>query len=139
MHNTADILAETAHILTTHGLHTGEQFAATDSDAVDICAAVYMAAEGTCPIEFSTDESTSLAIIEASAPAMAAIRAISDSLDSDVNETEIAPGMSVPDYIEHVSQWAMTPGIGQTTPPTTSEVIGRILRAANHVAIQTAA
>ncbi|MFF8910569.1 DUF6197 family protein [Streptomyces olivaceoviridis] len=139
MQTTAQTLAETAHIISTHGLHTGEQFAATDSDAVDICAAVYMAAEGTCPPEFANDEVASLAIIEASAPAMAAIRAISEVLDSSVNETEIEPGTWVPDYIEHVSQWAMTPGIGQTEPPTTSEVIGRILRAANTLAIQTPA
>lgn len=139
MPSTADILVEAANILIVMGLHTGTQFAATDSDAVDICAAVYLAAEGTFPPEFSTDEVTSLAIIEASALAMAAIRAISKVLDSSVNETEIEPGTWVPDYIEHVSQWAMTPGIGQTKPPTVDEVVARILRAANTLAIQTPA
>ena len=137
MHSAAETLVEAARIITTHGLHTGEQFAATDSDAVDICAAVYMAAEGTCPPEFADDELASIAIIEASAPAMAAIRAISEVLDSSVCETEIAPGLYVPDYIEHVSNWAATTPIGGTQPPTTSEVIGRILRAANTLTTQT--
>ncbi|MYW49636.1 hypothetical protein [Streptomyces sp. SID161] len=137
MQTTTETLIETAHIITTHGLHTGNQFAATDSDAIDICAAVYMAAEGTCPPEFSTDEDTSLAIISASAPAMAAIRALSDALESDVNDTEIAPGYTIPDHIEHVTQWVLRPGIGCTEPPTVDEVIGRILRAANTLAIQT--
>jgi hypothetical protein len=137
MQTTDDNLIETAHIITTHGLHRGPHFAASDSDAVDVCAAAFMASEGTCPTEFSTDEDASIAIISASAPAMAAIRAISDALDSDVNDTEIAPGYYVPDYIEHVTQWVQRPGIGCTEPPTTSEVIGRILRARNNLAIQT--
>jgi hypothetical protein len=137
MQTTAETLTETAHIVATHGRHIGEQFAASDSDAVDICAAAYMAAEGFCPIEFSTDEIASIRLIEASAPAMAAIRAISDALDSSVCETEIAPGVYVPDYIEHVSNWAATPPIGCTEPPTTSEVIGRILRARDNLTTPT--
>lgn len=136
--NTIEILEETAHIISTYGLHTGSQFAASDSDAVDICAAVYLAAQGTCPPEFATDEITSIAIIEASAPAMTAIKAISDALDSSVCETEVVPGMWVPDYVEHVSNWAATPPIGEKTPPTVSEAIGRIFRAANAVRSQTA-
>jgi hypothetical protein len=139
MQTTAHILERTAYLITMLGLHTGDQFAATDSDALDICAAVYMAAEGPCPPEFTTDEVTSLAIIGASAPAMAAIRAISEVLDSSVCETETTPGLYEPDYIEHVSNWAATPPIGSTQPPTVSEVIGRILRAANHAATQTPA
>lgn len=135
--NTAEILDETAHIISSYGLHTGAQFAADDSDAVDICAAVYLAAEGTCPPEFSTDETISIAIIEASAKAMTAIKAISDALDSSVCESEIVPGLWVPEYIEHVSNWAATPPIGEKTPPTVSEVIGRIQRAANTVRSQT--
>jgi hypothetical protein len=131
MQTTAHTLERTAYILTMLGLHTGDQFAASDSDALDICAAVYMAAEGTCPPEFTTDEVASLAIIGASAPAMAAIRAISDALDSEACETEIEPGTRVPDYIEHVSNWAATASpIHPKRPPTVDEVIGRILRAA---------
>ncbi|MFD8839782.1 DUF6197 family protein [Streptomyces griseofuscus] len=135
--NTVEILEETAHIIHTYGLHRGEQFAANDSDAVDICAAVYLAAQGTCPPEFSTDETTSLAIIEASAPTMTAIKAISDALDSSVCESEIVPGLWVPEYIEHVSNWAATPPIGEKTPPTVSEVIGRIHRAVNNLRSHT--
>lgn len=137
MQTTAWTLEETAHILTAYGLHHGKQFAATTSDALDVCAAVYLAAEGTCPPQFSTDEDVSLCIIEASAPAMTAIRAISSVLDSPVCETEMVPGFWVPDYVEHVSSWA-TPVDG-STPPSIDEVIGRILRAANTLAIQTPA
>ncbi|MFE6412622.1 hypothetical protein ACFVOR_37445 [Streptomyces sp. NPDC057837] len=138
MHDTAHTLERTAYLLTMLGLHTGDQFAARDSDALDVCAAVYMATEGTCPPEFTTDEVASLAIIGASAPAMAAIRAISDVLDSAVCETEVEPGTWVPDYIEHVSNWAATASpVEPKRPPTVDEVIGRILRAANHAAIQT--
>lgn len=137
MNSTAEILEEAAHVLTVMGLHTGPQFASSRSDALDVCAAIFLAAEGVCPPEFSVNEVASLAIIEASAPAMTAIKAISDVLDSHVCETEIVPGFYVPDYVEHVSTWAMRPGIGQTEPPTVDEVIGRILRAANTLAIQT--
>lgn len=132
MQDTTYTLNRAAYLLTFLGLHTGEQFAASDSDALDVCAAIYFAAEGTFPQEFVTDEVTSLALIEASAGAMQAIRALSAALDSEPCETEIAPGVTVPDYIEHVSNWAATPPIGETTPPTTAEVIGRILRAAQH-------
>ncbi|MFF7476603.1 hypothetical protein [Streptomyces sp. NPDC008092] len=137
MQTTANTLERAAYLISMLGLHTGDQFAAAESDALDVCAAVYMAAEGICPPEFSTDELTSITLIESSALAMAAIRAISDVLDSSVCEDQIAPGMYVPNYIEHVSNWAATAPIGEKTPPTTSEVIGRILRAANTLATQT--
>ncbi|MFE1451928.1 DUF6197 family protein [Streptomyces olivaceoviridis] len=133
MQSTAKILEETAHILTTHGLHRGEQFAATDCDAVDICAAVYMAAEGTCPPEFAEDEGASRDLIESSERSMAAIRAISAA----ITNYEVPDSDGHPDLIEHVSQWTFTPPIGEKTPPTTSEVIGCILRAANTLATQT--
>ncbi|WP_371099845.1 hypothetical protein [Streptomyces sp. PU_AKi4] len=123
-----------------YGIHTGDQFAAAD-DRLDICAIAYVVAED-CPVppEFYTDEVASLRLIESSAKTMAAIRAISDALDSEPCETEIEPGTRVPDYIEHVSNWAATRAPFATAPPTTSEVIGRILRAAqNHATNQTAA
>ncbi|MGW2740551.1 hypothetical protein ACWC4D_40960 [Streptomyces sp. NPDC001288] len=123
-----------------HGVHTGEQFAAPGNlgPRLDICAIAYMQAEGgKVPQEFYTDEVASIRLIEASSRAMAAIQAISNILDTPVCETQIEPGTYVPDYIEHVSTWAMTPGIGETAPPTTSEVIGRIRRAANTLATQT--
>jgi hypothetical protein len=130
MHSTDYTLSRAAHLLNSIGLHTGDQFAAPDSDALDVCAAIYFAAENSFPKEFSLDEIASIRLIESSAGAMTAIRVLSDSLDSEPCETEIAPGVTVPDYIEHVSNWAATPAIGEKTPPTTAEVIGRLLRAA---------
>jgi hypothetical protein len=142
MNNTQDTLHGIAFYADIHGLHTGDQFAVDGplGPVLDICAIAYMQAEGgTVPTEFYTDEITSLAIIESSARAMAAIRAISDILDSTVCETQIEPGTYVPDYIEHVSNWAATAPVGEQHPPTVSEVIGRILRAANHHALNHAA
>jgi hypothetical protein len=139
MNTTAYDLHVMAAYVNLHGLHTGNQFAAPD-DQLDICAIAYVVAED-CPAppEFYTDEIASLRLIESSARAMAAIRAISDALDTDPCETEIAPGHTIPDYIEHVSNWAATPPIGATKPPSTSEVIGRILRAAQALDTQTTA
>lgn len=141
MRATHHVLEDLAAFITCYGLHTGDQFAATGPhgyNQLDICAIAYVVAEAAdVPVEFFTDELTSLAIIEASAPAMSAIRAISDVLDSSVCEDEIAPGMYVPNYIDHVSNWAATTPIGEKQPPTVDEVIGRILRAANTLATQT--
>jgi hypothetical protein len=127
---TAEDLERTARIIHLRGLHRGNQFAR--HGRLDICAAIYVAAEaGPVPAEFFTDEDVSLALIGASARAMAAIRTLSQALDSEPCETEIAPGYTVPDYIEHVSNWAATPPIGEKFPPTTAEVIGRLLRASD--------
>ncbi|MGW7283892.1 DUF6197 family protein [Streptomyces sp. NPDC054847] len=135
MPSTAQILRDAASFISCYGLHTGEQFASAGllSDRLDVCAAIYEAAERMFPAEFYTDEDASLRLIECSAGAMAAIRAISDALDTQPCTTEVAPGLDMPDYIEHVSNWARTPAIGETAPPTTSEVIGRILRAAQNL------
>ncbi|WP_042174626.1 hypothetical protein [Streptomyces sp. NBRC 110035] len=107
-----------------HGIHTGDQFAT--GDRLDICAIAYVVAKD-CPAPpvFYTDECASLDLIEASEPAMDAIRAISASLHSEPCETN-----GQPDYIEHVSNWAATRAPFSSAPPTPSEVIGRILRAA---------
>ncbi|WP_333757996.1 DUF6197 family protein [Streptomyces sp. ISBFB 2968] len=120
-----------ARLIHLRGLHRGDQFAAVQR--LDVCAAVYLATEGgPVPALFFTDECASLELIEASDRAMAAIRAISAALDTEPCETN-----GQPDYIEHVSNWAATPPIGATQPPTTSEVIGCILRAADTHAEQT--
>ena len=139
MPSTAHTLRTMAHTANTDGIWRGDQFA-THSDFVDlgahldISALAYVVAENCAPpAEFYTDEDASLRLIECSAGAMAAIRAISAALDTQPCTTQVAPGMDVPDYIEHVSNWARTPAIGETTPPTTSEVIGRILRAAQNL------
>ena len=129
MNSTAQTLHAIAYYIDQYGLHTGEQFA--DSDQMfrfDICALAYIVGETSAwPPVFFTDEVASIELIESSEPAMAAIKVISAALDSEPCETN-----GVPDYIEHVSNWAATPPVGETTPPTVSEVIGRILRAADH-------
>lgn len=141
MHSTAWILRRMASIAAVDGLHTGEQFAHRGvTDRLDICALAYTVAEDQpAPAEFFTDEVASLRLIEASAGAMQAIRTLSAALDSEPCETEIAPGVTVPDYIDHVSNWAATPPIGETFPPTTAEVIGRILRASDQATASHAA
>ncbi|WP_331764795.1 hypothetical protein [Streptomyces sp. NBC_01238] len=130
MSSTAGILRRAAHLITHRGLHTGDQFIDRSTNSADVAAAIFVAAEVVVPREFYTDEVTSLEIIAASAPAMTAIRALSDSLDTDACVTEIVPGHDVPDYIEHVCNWAATTPVFGTRPPSTSEVIGAILRAA---------
>lgn len=128
MHSTRHTLRKMTTVINTQGLHRGHQFATHGPmDQLDICAIAYTTAEDQpAPAVFFTDECASLALIEASEPAMAAIKAISAVLDSAPCETN-----GEADYIEHVSNWAATPPIGATVPPTTSEVIGRILRAAD--------
>ncbi|MFB6665878.1 DUF6197 family protein [Streptomyces parvus] len=126
----AGTLRRAAHLINHLGLHTGEQFANRDTNAIDVAAAIYVAAEGTGPDEFYTDEVTSLEIIAASADTMAAIRALSAAIGTEPPVTEITPDHDVPDYIEHVCHWAMTTPIFGTRPPATSEVIGTLLRAA---------
>jgi len=139
LRSTEQILLHAAGDIALHGLHRGQQFAQHHPVLhLDICATVYASAEGIrpwtnpqsapeTPAVFFTDEAASMDLIESSEPAMSALRAISAVLDTDVNETD-----GQPDYIEHVSTWAMTPPIGCTQPPSTDEVVGRILRAARH-------
>lgn len=136
MPETAETLYSAAAYITLHGLHTGEQFAAPNG-ALDICAAAYHGAHGRIPAEFYTDEDAAITLIEASAPAMAAIRAVSDSLETEPCTTEIAPGHEVPDYVEHVSTWAMTPPVGASEPPSFSEVVGRLMRVAHQLTTPT--
>jgi len=128
MLTTAAILRRAARILTHEGLHTGDQFAGTYT-GFDVCAALYIAAEDEVPTEFFSDEATSLDTIAASQPAMAAIKAVSDALDTDACETN-----GQPDYIEHVSNWASTTAPFETAPPPANEVIGRLLRTADTLA-----
>ena len=130
MPSTAGTLRRAAHLINHRGLHTGNQFADKATNTADIAAAIFVAAEAHMPAEFYTDEVTSLEIIAASAPTMAAIRTLSDSLPTEPSYTEIVAGHQVPEYIEHVSNWAATTPVWGTRPPTTSEVIGALLRAA---------
>ena len=130
MPSTAYTLRRAAHIINFFGLHNGKQFAAADSNALDIAAAIYFAAENSFPAEFATDEVTSLAIIGASAPTMAAIRTLSASLPTEPSYMEIVAGHEVPEYIEHVSNWAATTPVFGEHPPTVAEVTGALHRAA---------
>ncbi|WP_330479904.1 hypothetical protein OG301_38860 (plasmid) [Streptomyces platensis] len=125
MPNTAATLQRAAHLISHRGLHTGTQFVDRATLGVDICAAIYIAAEGICPDEFLTDEDASISLIQASARSMLAIQAVSKSFPTGPPVTEICPGHDVPDHIEHVCHWAMTGG------RSASEVIGRILRTAH--------
>lgn len=130
MSETASILRYTARILTERGLHTGDQFAAPDG-SLDICAAIYVAAHGKQLNVFSFDETLSIGFLECSAEAMQAIRVLSAGLDTEPCVTPIVPGHEVPDYIEHLSNWAATiPAFG-TRQPTAAEVIQHLVRTAD--------
>jgi hypothetical protein len=143
MRHPNNILQDMASVIAIDGLHRGEQLGEPGYgiDRFDICALAYLMAEGIGPLrhprEFFDDELAGIRLIESSPGAMAAIRAISTVLDTPVTEEELAPGFFVPNYIEHVSNWARTTAPGDQQPPTISEVIGRILRAANTLATQT--
>ncbi|MFG2970866.1 hypothetical protein ACGFZS_47120 [Streptomyces sp. NPDC048288] len=141
MRDPYNVLQDMAAVIDIDGLHRGEQLAVRGYiNRFDICAVAFGVAEGrysTPPAEFFTDELAAMTLIEASAGAMAAIKAISHVLDTHVDEEELAPGFFVPNYISHVSNWARTTPVGETRPPTATEVIGRILRAANTLATQT--
>jgi hypothetical protein len=129
------ILRKMATVISAQGLHTGDQFAAHGPmDSLDICAIAYVVAEDTpAPDVFFTNEGASRDLIESSERAMDAIRAISAAIaDYEVPESD-----GRPDVIEHVSQWTFTPPIGENAPPTLSQVIGCVLRAANHTANHT--
>ncbi|WP_329474195.1 hypothetical protein OIE75_41145 (plasmid) [Streptomyces sp. NBC_01723] len=135
MPSTRRVLRRMATVINTQGLHRGTQFASRGPmDQLDICAIAYTVAEDRpAPAVFFADEVASLALIEASEPAMAAICAISAALDTEPCETD-----GEPDYIEHISNWAATRAPFSSAPPTVSEVIGRILRAADTLTEQTA-
>ena len=137
MPSTARILRRATHILKHYKLHTGNQFATPDYSAVDIAAAVFFAAELHWPAEFTYDEAMSLEIIAASAPTMTAIRTLSDSLPTEPSYMEVVAGHEIPEYIEHVSNWAATTPVFGQHPPTTSEVIGALLRAARTTDLAT--
>lgn len=145
MRATRNVLQDMVSVITIDGLHRGEQLGQRgEIDRLDICALAFATAEwrgpASIPPEFFIDELASIRLIESSPGAMAAIRAISDVLDSHADEEELAPGFFVPNYIVHVSNWVRTAApIHPKRPPTDREVIDRILRAANTLAIQTPA
>ena len=138
MRSTSHTLRLTAHLIVHRGLHTGEQFTDPRTGSLDVCAAAYLATERydlperlNIPDVFLTDEGHARDLIEANPQAMNVIRAISAA----IHNYEVPDSNGRPDYIEHVSNWAATTPIGETRPPSTSEVIGCILRAANQTAL----
>lgn len=133
VHTVACTLTKAAWILNETGIHRGENFADRHTPALDVCAAIYLAAEGTLPHIFHRDELASIDLIEASQPAMDAIRALSQALDSEPCETN-----GRPDHIEHVSTWAMTPALFDSAPPSLNDVLGRLLRTAQNLDAPTA-
>lgn len=139
MNGTHHDLQAMAHYISCYGLHTGVQMAVCDSDGLfrlDIAAIAYHVTEDApgIPDCFLTDEVAALTLIESSDRAMACIRAISDA----IRNYEVPATDGQPDVIEHVSNWVATVPIDAPAPPTASEVIGCILRAAtralNHAA-----
>ncbi|MFC8008730.1 hypothetical protein [Streptomyces cinereoruber] len=134
---TADLTAM-ADYVTAHGLHTGEQFIGHDTGDIDISALAYITAERcTPPHTFFDDEAASLRLIENSAPTMQLLHAISTVLDTEPCTTLNDDGIETPDYIEHVSNWAATPAIGHTAPPTRAEIADRLRTAAANAARTT--
>ncbi|MFJ1993026.1 DUF6197 family protein [Streptomyces asiaticus] len=135
--STGTILRTTRGIVSFRSLWTGEQFAAPGyrfrslEAPLDLSAAIYAATTGTVPDCFFTDEDMALLLIETNAPVMEAIRMVSAVLPTQPPTTEIAPGYEVPDYVEHVSNWAATAPVFADQPPTTAEVIDVLERAAD--------
>lgn len=129
--STGTILRTAAQLLHEFGLHTGEQFADNDTGRLDVCAAIYRAVTGSTPNCFLTDEDMALLLIGSNPDVWDAIRMVSAVLPTPPCTTPIAPGYEVPDYVEHVSNWACTTPVFGDRPPTTAEVIGVLLRAAS--------
>ncbi|CAM5493484.1 MULTISPECIES: DUF6197 family protein [Streptomyces] len=128
--STGTILRTTRQIVSYYGLWTGEQFATNDG-RLDLCAAIYRAVTGSTPNCFLDDEDMALLLIETNPDVWDAIRMVSAVLPTQPCTTEITPGYEVPDYVEHVSNWAATAPVFADQPPTVSEVIGLLTRAAD--------
>jgi hypothetical protein len=132
MRATRNILEDMAAVINIDGLHRGNLSWRGEFNHLTITAHAYARAEHGLPDEFFTNPDAALRLTQCSAGAMTALRALSESLDSNPPELEIVPGLFAPDRIRHVTEWA-------AATPNTAEVIGRILRAANLLATQTPA
>jgi len=129
--STGTILRTAAQLLHEFGLHTGEQFADNNTGRLDVCAAIYRAATGSTPNCFLTDEDMASTLIGSNPDVGDAIRMVSAVLPTPPCTTEVVPGYEVPDYVEHVSNWAATAPVLADLPPTVSEVMGVLERAAD--------
>jgi hypothetical protein len=128
--STGTILRTAAELLDHFGLWTGPQFADNRTGRLDICAAIYRAVTGSTPNCFVTDENNASTLIENNPDAYDAIKVVSAVLPTEPSTTDVGP-YEMTDYVEHVSNWAATTPVFGDRPPTTAEVIGLLLRAAD--------
>lgn len=126
MSATGTILRTAAQLYAYRGRHTGDHFAHTDG-RIDETAAVYLAVTGHIPDVFHTDSDMAVLLITANQPAMDALRALSAVLPTPPPDSHGRPD----DPIEHIAWWA-DHGTGHDDTPTTAEINGAFLRAANH-------
>ncbi|MFD5882574.1 DUF6197 family protein [Streptomyces yangpuensis] len=121
-------LRRAAMLIEQNGLHTAEgDFVAPDG-ALDICAALHQGATGELPEAFHTDPDAAIDLITASPMAMAAIRAVYDTLGYEATSPDEEDPEAV---IDSVSRWAMSAPFPDMPPPTRTEVIGRLVRTAD--------
>ncbi|GAA1110729.1 hypothetical protein [Streptomyces javensis] len=123
--NTRGHLRRAVELIEKHGLLTGDSdgFIGPNGE-LDVCLAIYQGATGVLPEVFRTDADAAIELIKASVWAMAAIRAVYDTLDSSMD----ADGPD--EVIDRVSHWANTAPDRHSRPPTRTEVMGRLLRVA---------
>ncbi|MFF2571146.1 hypothetical protein [Streptomyces sp. NPDC058084] len=133
MTHTPKVLRDAADLINRQGLHTGDQFVGPDG-SLDLTAAIFQAATLTLPETFRTNADAAIAHIKDSRWAMAAIRAVYETLDAAYPEVHDAD-----DVIDTVSHWAAEGDFGPgKEPPSTSEAIGRLLRVADDLEKQGA-
>lgn len=131
MNHIPQVLRAAARLINEHGLHTGTQFVGPDG-SYDLAAAIYHAGAMVLPDAFRTDAATALTLIKSCERAMDAIRAFYSTLQAAYPEVH-----SDDEVIDTVSVWAEKGDWGpEQQPPTTSEVIGRLLRLADTLATQ---
>ncbi|MEU9998059.1 hypothetical protein [Streptomyces sp. NPDC050848] len=126
MSETTRILRAAAHAATYHGLQTGAHFA-DSTGRLDMVAAIYVGATGKTPHSFTNDNHTACLLIETNEPVMAAIRAVSAVLPTDI-PTDAETGLYC--HIEHLAYWQEDRQHTTGQPPTHTEVVGVLLRAA---------
>lgn len=130
MPETARILRYTTRIISERGLRTRRNFVGPTGD-IALSAAIYLAAHGKELNVFRFDEDLSIGFIQCSAPAMQAIRAISNALGTEPPVTEITARHEVPDHIEHIEHWTAHGTTFDKHAPTTARVMALLERTAD--------